>query len=224
MTLDETRALLGYAAGIDPRVRRNDPDERALQAAAWHAALAGLPVADAKAGIDRHYAQTREAALPADVRRHAMAIRAARIDAAGHLEPPAGLTDAEQIQWLRTARQAVADGAPPPPRIEGARAMPAPPDGMFALPPQIRAGLGRSDERLAALRRACPHCRAQPRQPCVNPGTGQRLASGAHPARAGDTPSPQARPPGQAASAGMRLPDDPDELALPPANHDEAAP
>jgi hypothetical protein len=217
VTLDETRALLAYAAGIDPRVRRNDPDERAMQAAAWHQALARLPVADAKAALDRHYRDSREAALPADVRRRAAVIRDARVDAAGPLQPPGSLSDAEQARWLREARQAIADGAPAPAALGGKPAAPAGGLG-FGVPAAAREELGRDEGRSAALGVACPWCRAEAGRGCVN-ALGRPLG-GAHQARraaAGEDvavhepEAPRVRP----APPDTPLPGDPPGIVLP---------
>jgi hypothetical protein len=74
MTPDQTAALLAYAAAIDPRIRRNDPDERRLQAAAWHTQLRHIDPDPARRAVDAHYARPRaDAALPGDIRHGAQA-------------------------------------------------------------------------------------------------------------------------------------------------------
>jgi hypothetical protein len=68
MTPTEVHALLAYASAIDPSIRRNDPDERRLQAAAWHTLLADVDPDTAKAAVERHYAVPgADALMPADV-------------------------------------------------------------------------------------------------------------------------------------------------------------
>lgn len=69
MTPQQVQALLGYASAIDPRIRRNDPGERQLQVAAWHAQLQHTDPADARAAVDAHYARpTPEPPMPGDIR------------------------------------------------------------------------------------------------------------------------------------------------------------
>lgn len=69
MTPDEVQAVLAYASAVDPRIRRNDPAERQLQVAAWHAQLQHVDVGDAKAAVDRHYSAVgADALMPAQVR------------------------------------------------------------------------------------------------------------------------------------------------------------
>lgn len=69
MTPEEIQALLGYASAIDPRIRRNDPDERMLQVRAWHKILATTPFDDAREAVDRHYAAPdADALMPGDVK------------------------------------------------------------------------------------------------------------------------------------------------------------
>jgi hypothetical protein len=69
MTPDQVMTVLAYASAVDPRVRRNDPDERQLQAAAWYAQLRHVDVGDAKAAVDAHYADAKpDAIMPGQVR------------------------------------------------------------------------------------------------------------------------------------------------------------
>lgn len=79
MTPEQTAALLGYISATDPRVRRNDPDERRLQIRAWHTQLADIDPRDAAAAADAHYAQPGPtAALPGDIAGRARAATTAR--------------------------------------------------------------------------------------------------------------------------------------------------
>lgn len=69
MTPAEVAALLAYAAAIDPRNRRKDDRDRALQVTAWHAQLERADLADARAAVDAHYAQPgAEPPVPGDIR------------------------------------------------------------------------------------------------------------------------------------------------------------
>ncbi len=69
MSPDEVRALLGYASAIDPRIRRNDPGERQLQVAAWHAQLERADPNTARAAVDAHYARpVTDPPMPGDIR------------------------------------------------------------------------------------------------------------------------------------------------------------
>ena len=70
MTPDQVMTVLAYASAIDPRVRRNDPDERQLQAAAWYAQLRNVDPADAKSALDAYYGapQPLDAVMPGQVR------------------------------------------------------------------------------------------------------------------------------------------------------------
>ena len=92
MTPDQTRALLGYASSIDPRIRRNDPAERQLQVTAWHTQLQHIAAEDARAAVDAYYAApVHDAALPGHIRGLAVAAandRAERNSAAAAITGP----------------------------------------------------------------------------------------------------------------------------------------
>ncbi len=69
MTPEQVAALLGYAAATDPRIRRNDPDERRLQVQAWARHLANVDQEAAIAAVDGYYAQPGvDAILPGNIR------------------------------------------------------------------------------------------------------------------------------------------------------------
>jgi hypothetical protein len=125
MTPREVLTVLAYAGGIDPRVRRNDPDETRLQVDAWYAQLRDVPAGDARAAVHAHYARSGvDALMPADVRSRVAATRSDRIQRA-ELDPPAGLDPddtAAYRAWMLASLRAVADGRPLPARpVLGAR-------------------------------------------------------------------------------------------------------
>jgi hypothetical protein len=118
MTPNEVGATIAYAAALDPRVGRNEPNARSLQIAAWSQQLAPVTsLADAKAAVDAHYAQPGvQALMPADVVRGVKAIRTARLEKVA-LEPPAEVDpdDPEAYRrWLAAATRQAADGAEVP--------------------------------------------------------------------------------------------------------------
>lgn len=69
MNLDQVKAVLAYASATDPRIRRNDPAERELQAQAWARHLGNVDQEAAVAAIDGYYARAGvDAILPGDIR------------------------------------------------------------------------------------------------------------------------------------------------------------
>lgn len=69
MNIEQVAALLAYASAADPRIRRNDPDERRLQVRFWHGQLTSVDFDAACRAIDTHYSQAGvDAILPGDVR------------------------------------------------------------------------------------------------------------------------------------------------------------
>jgi hypothetical protein len=112
VTPDEVRTVLAYASAIDPRIRRNDPDERRLQVAAWHAQLGALDITDARVAIDQHYAADDPPALmPGRLRRLIIAARSERVAANVELEPDADPDDpAAYRAALREGRTRAANG------------------------------------------------------------------------------------------------------------------
>jgi hypothetical protein len=71
MTPTEVNAVLTFAALLDPRMKRTDPNEMADRAEAWASALdaAGVEadVAAARAAVERHYATSRDPLMVADL-------------------------------------------------------------------------------------------------------------------------------------------------------------
>jgi hypothetical protein len=81
VTPTEVAALLVYAASIDPRVRRKDDKDRALQVTAWHTQLERADANDARAAVDAHYSQPRaEPPVPGDIRSRCIALANDRIE------------------------------------------------------------------------------------------------------------------------------------------------
>lgn len=69
MNPDQVKAVLAYASATDPRIRRNDPAERELQAQAWSRHLGNIDQKAAVAAIDGYYARAGvDAILPGDIR------------------------------------------------------------------------------------------------------------------------------------------------------------
>lgn len=120
MNAAEAQALLTVAAAFDNR----KPD--ADSARAWAAALDGLPFADCRDAIVKHYRGSSEWLMPGHVIAAVKQVRAKRIADAGHrLVPPPGLTEPQERAWIGEARRRVADGEAvedvSPPRIGTAR-------------------------------------------------------------------------------------------------------
>lgn len=69
MTPAEVARLLSKASAFDQRTIGE------LDVAAWHEILVRVDLADALAAVTRHYTETRERLMPADVVRHARSIR-----------------------------------------------------------------------------------------------------------------------------------------------------
>lgn len=117
MTPNETAALLQYASSLDPRIGRTDPTQRKPQVTAWHAVLAAVTLADARAAADAHYAKPgADALMPGDVRSRVAAMRSDRIQRVQHAaDPPDGLDPddtAAYRAWMLASLRAVADGRP----------------------------------------------------------------------------------------------------------------
>lgn len=67
MTPREVNALFTEAGRIDPRMRRNNPEERADMATSWARLLADVAPSDAVWALDQHYRQSTAAIMPADI-------------------------------------------------------------------------------------------------------------------------------------------------------------
>jgi hypothetical protein len=118
MDLAQVRKVLAYASSTDPRVRRNDPDERELQVASWAAQIGAYDVADARVAVDRHYADPKaDALLPGQLRALIAGIRSERLAARPEPLPDADPDDPVAYRAaLKANRAAIASGAivPPP--------------------------------------------------------------------------------------------------------------
>jgi hypothetical protein len=135
MTPEQTAALLSYAAAIDPRIRRNDPDERRLQAVAWHAQLRIVDPDPARAAVDAHYARAgADALMPGDIRER--------------------VTDRGSAQDQHPAYRPLADAVAAAEHEAGGTDLPAlPAAGTPRLgPEQARAALEAAFRRIAAGR------------------------------------------------------------------------
>lgn len=110
MTPTDVQRVLAYASAVDPRVRRNDPDERTLQVAAWHTQLAPYGIADARVAVDRHYAlPDPPALLPGRLRALIAGIREERLRTTLEPVPAADPDDpGAYIAALRSGRAHVA--------------------------------------------------------------------------------------------------------------------
>jgi len=87
----EVNALFTRVALVDPRVKRNNPDEQALVAQAWAAVLKDISMQDALEAAEAHYRRSTDVLMPAHV---VMAVRAERRARYG-MHPPAP----EGKQW-----------------------------------------------------------------------------------------------------------------------------
>lgn len=67
MTPVEVNVFLTQAAHLDPRMKRNDPEDQAAMAELWAEALPDVSLADALAVIPVHYRESRDPMMPADV-------------------------------------------------------------------------------------------------------------------------------------------------------------
>ena len=104
MTPAEAAALLTVAAAYDNR----KPDADAAQA--WALALDGLRFFDCRAVIVEHYQRSTDWIMPKHVIDAVKRLRDKRIALAGDLTPPADLTPAQTIAWLKDARRRIGDG------------------------------------------------------------------------------------------------------------------
>lgn len=104
MSPQEAAALLAVAAAFDNR--KPDPDA----ALAWAHALEGFKPTDCRDAIVKHYRETREWLMPADVVSRVRAVQSERLRSLGEYQPPDGLTDAEYSTWYRDLTHRLANG------------------------------------------------------------------------------------------------------------------
>ena len=117
MTDDEVIDLLTFAASYDRRtVGKAD-------VAAWKLAVGDLSFADAMDSVVRHYRDSRDFIMPADIRVHVKAIRSERLAASLIPPPPLAVADnpAAYPAWLQARLREAGDGhgQPVPPAIGG---------------------------------------------------------------------------------------------------------
>ena len=72
MTPDEVAVVLSKAALVDNRTIGEE------EVMAWHEIVRRIDLADALAAVPRHYGETRDRLMPADLIRHAKAVREER--------------------------------------------------------------------------------------------------------------------------------------------------
>lgn len=109
MNQQEAAALLGVAAAFDNR--KPDPDA----ALAWSAALWDVRFEDARAAVVQHYRTSSEWLMPKMVLAEVKRLRALRIKEHGDVYVPPEIDPDDTVayqRYLRTARQAIADGEP----------------------------------------------------------------------------------------------------------------
>ena len=106
MTPAEAQMLLGIAASFDNR----KPSEEA--AIAWAAVLGDLEFTACRDAIVRHYRESREWIMPADVVSGVRLIAAERMRPFGLLVPPASIQGdpAEERKWRLWARDEIMSG------------------------------------------------------------------------------------------------------------------
>jgi hypothetical protein len=104
MTPAEAAALLAVAAAFDNR----KPDADAAQA--WSLALDGLRFHDCRDVIVTHYQRSGDWLMPHHVISGVRRLRDKRIAEAGDLTPPANLSTAATIAWLKDAKRRIGDG------------------------------------------------------------------------------------------------------------------
>ena len=82
---------------------------------AWHLVLDDIRLTDAQEAI-RALGKIQHFIDPADIRAEVRHIRRKRLAEHGDPIPPEGLSVAEEIRWLRAARDRIASGEPEPGR------------------------------------------------------------------------------------------------------------
>ena len=111
MTDEEVIDLLTFMASFDRRtVGRAD-------VAAWKLAIGDLSFSDSQQAVLEHYRESREFAMPSDIRDRVKAIRMARLGATQLPDRPPSDPD-EYRAWLRDERKKIADGNTGPRALE----------------------------------------------------------------------------------------------------------
>lgn len=152
MTPAEAQALLTICAAFDNR--KPDPDA----AQAWSLALAGLRFEDCRDAIVKHYQESREWIMPADVRAEVKRVRGGRVDHETVPIPPGFDPDDTSAyqRLLAESRRAQADGREVVlPEYRPTRHIRELTSVFRALPPapvKPREKTAEHDERLAAAR------------------------------------------------------------------------
>ncbi|KPL29088.1 hypothetical protein JI76_28625 [Streptomyces anulatus] len=207
MDPEQVPQLIAQIALADPRVKRDDPNERRAQIIMWAPILAEVPYDYAVRAVQKHYAKSTWPVLPADIATQWAATVRDRMQRDVDPAPPVDPDDeAAYREQLAAHRRAVATGQQPPVEHHALSAGPAAAeadrrraaigkyipiavdDALAAYRPQRAARLAVLREgRPDALAVPCPveTCRAAAGTGCTRPGKGQtrhRLAA-PHPSR-----------------------------------------
>lgn len=171
MSPEEVVDLLTLVASYDRRtVGKADVD-------AWFMATGDLPFEDAKVAVVKHYRESREWLMPADIRKHVRAIREARITRLPLPAPDPELNERQYRNSLRNIVNRVADGQMP---------FKALPRGSGSGPSKEYQAQRSDDDRLRVLAQTVPcpvdGCPALAAEPCIIRGSGQKM-HGFHPER-----------------------------------------
>lgn len=173
MTPEEVIDLLTLMVAFDRRTVGEADVE------AWHMAVGDLPFDDAKVAVVKHYRESREWLMPADVRRAVRAIREDRIKVRPLPAPTPDEATDPRVYKQRMAEiiRRVGNGKMPFRAIEaGGGAEPS---------PEYEAARSQEDrDRVLAQSVACPvqWCPARVGEPCKPSPTGDSLAA-FHPSR-----------------------------------------
>lgn len=197
MTPDDAQKLLAACAAFDNR----QPSQIAKRA--WARSLHDIPLDDdCFEAVARFYGTPPKEAgqrlwvQPHDVRTHRRILRAERLENFVY-EPPPGDDDPDYIARLRSQQRDIGSGA-----AQGPVNAPALTGGPHPDVAKLLAGIGRDvpeggdeGEAVSQVRRSgplgieCPKCKSPVGRPCRTPGGKERAA---HPARKGETSSPEA--------------------------------
>jgi hypothetical protein len=164
MNRTEVAALLGAASAVDPKVPHPDPDVLTM----WAGILDDVPADVAGAAVREHYRHHAETIMPADVVEYWRTVRREAAERRHSAELRANARPQLDAADLR----AIHDGIT---RVTAALAVTRGVDPEYAE--------AEADARRAYLAHPCPHCRAQPGNPCTGPGGRPLTKTPAHPAR-----------------------------------------
>jgi hypothetical protein len=158
VTTDEIIDLLTLLAAYDRRtIGEGDVN-------AWMLAAGDLPYDDARHAVARHYRQSREWLMPADVRHLVKAVRDERLAAAPLPQPPPHLADdpASYVRELKEITRRAADGRTPFGALQGGRTCSEPPTAFKTT------RKAEDNDRVLAQSVRCPveWCPARPGEPC----------------------------------------------------------